>query len=75
MNIKNRDDDYLRAFGMHVRRLRESKGLTQYRLAINMGVDRTHLSAIENGTSEPSLSYIKRLADTFEIDVKELFNF
>ena len=60
---------------MHVRRLRESKGLTQYRLAINMGVDRTHLSAIENGTSEPSLSYIKRLADTFEIDVKELFNF
>lgn len=41
---------------------REANGLTQEQLAANTGIDQSNISKLENGTANPSLKTLKRLA-------------
>lgn len=50
------------AFGEVVRELRASKGLTQEALALEVGTERSHISALERAEKGPSIATIFRLA-------------
>lgn len=52
------------AFGKAVRRKRERLGLSQEKLGLEAGLDRTYISGIERGVRNPTLKTIWRLADT-----------
>lgn len=56
----------------NLRRLRESKGIAQERLAWEAGVDRSYAGKIERGTANPSLNVLCRFADLLEVDVSAL---
>ena len=56
----------------NVRRLRESKGIAQERLAWEAGVDRSYTGKIERGIANPSLNVLCRIADLLEVDVNAL---
>ena len=56
----------------NLRRLRESKGIAQERLAWESGVDRSYCGKIERGTANPSLNVLCRMADLLEVDVVAL---
>jgi DNA-binding XRE family transcriptional regulator len=56
-----------------LKKLREERGLTQKKLAENLGISRFHISKIENGTNQPSLALLERIAAHFEVSVKDLF--
>jgi transcriptional regulator with XRE-family HTH domain len=62
----------LKAFGLSVRRQRESKKLTQEALAEKAGLHPTYISGIERGVRNPSLLIIARIADGLGIAVSEL---
>lgn len=51
----------------HIRRYRQSKGLTQGELAERIGVQRSVISKYENGSVEPSLKQMRRIADVLEV--------
>lgn len=55
-------------FGQVLRDARKAAGFTQERLAANAGVDRTHISYLENDKTSPTLEMIFRLSD--ELGVK-----
>jgi transcriptional regulator with XRE-family HTH domain len=57
----------------NVRKLRVGKGISQEALALDAGVERAYLSKIENGTENPSLKMIDKLATALEIPVAKLF--
>lgn len=52
---------------------RIAQNLTQKELAERTGIDQTDISKLENGTRNPSLKLLKRLADGMGMDLKLVF--
>ncbi len=61
-----------RAFGDAVRELRGERGISQERLALEAGLDRTYLSGIERGERNPSLANLFKVADALGVRLSEL---
>ncbi|MCH7412568.1 LexA family transcriptional regulator [Belliella sp. R4-6] len=56
----------------NLRHLRTSQNITQSELAEKLGVQRTMISAYEDGRSEPKLSALKVISDLFGVSMDEL---
>lgn len=61
-----------RRFGVAVRRLRMSRGMSQEQLAFACGLHRTFVGAIERGESNISLATLARLAKGLDVSVSRL---
>ena len=59
-------------FGERLKKLRTYKGLTQQELSNVLNVNRMTIVKWEKGSSEPTISTIKQIADCFETDVNYL---
>ena len=59
-------------FGQRLRDLRIKRGLSQVEMAHRFGIDRGHISEIENGKKNVCLPMLEVLARGFEISVAEL---
>jgi len=68
-------DAYQTEFGQHIRRMRALQGSTQEELAHRAGVHVTYLSGIERGLRNPSLKYIRGIAEALGASTAELFSF
>ena len=55
--------------------IREKKGYTQSQLSKYSGLDLTTIQDIETGKTEPELVVLLTIADTLEVDVKDLFDY
>ena len=62
----------LSKFGARVRNARLALGLSQEKLALECGLDRTYISSVERGKRNVSLINIHKLARALEISPKEL---
>jgi DNA-binding XRE family transcriptional regulator len=60
------EDLLLIAFGKALRNLRKTAGITQEQLSFKTGMQRKHISVLENGHKEPSLSTLFILATALE---------
>ncbi len=49
---------------------RTSQNLTQKQLSEKTGIDQSDISKLENGTRNPSINLLKRLADGLGMDLK-----
>jgi transcriptional regulator with XRE-family HTH domain len=58
----------------NLRFLRKQKNITQNDLADQLDVQRTMISAYEDGRSEPKLATLQKLADILEVGVEELLD-
>jgi transcriptional regulator with XRE-family HTH domain len=56
----------------NLRTIRLSRGLAQERLALEANVDRTVVSKIERGVTNPSLEILLRLANQMDVELWEL---
>ena len=59
-------------FGEKIRKLRESKGLVQRKLAMALDIDTATMSKIEKGFRQARINHIKLLAKQLEADETEL---
>ena len=60
-------------FGMRVRELRKSRGLSQELLSDISGLDRSYIGGVERGDRNISLNNIKKISDALGISAMELF--
>jgi len=60
--------------GNKIKTLRERQGMKQGDLAEKLGISISHLSNFENGNRIPRLDMFKKLAEVFNIDIKELLD-
>ncbi len=66
---------FLLKLGRHIAKLREQKGLNQANLARKSGKDPQSLYRLENGIVNPSIFYLKEIADELEMTVSEILDF
>ena len=57
---------------MKLKRLRESKGLTQEELAKKARISRAYLARLETGRHDPHLSRLRLLAKALKVKVADL---
>ena len=60
-------EDIQKCFGKVLRKHRNAVGISQEKLALECGLDRTYISLLERGLRAPSLWIIFLLADELEI--------
>jgi transcriptional regulator with XRE-family HTH domain len=61
------------AFGENLRELRRRKGLAQAELAEKVGLNRSSISTLETGKTQPRPGTIRALASALEVEPDELF--
>jgi transcriptional regulator with XRE-family HTH domain len=71
----NRNPDLIKAFGVNLRRVRESKELTQEELAYRCELPLSQVGRIERGVQSPTLSTLYILADGLDVEAKVLLDF
>lgn len=73
--ISNKDTKFLQAFGNNLRKIRESKDLSQEALSLKMGTTPSQVGRIERGEINPTVSTIKVLAEALGLQIADLFQF
>lgn len=66
---------YLKKIGAKIVELRLQKGWSQRDLAFACGKEPQSIERVENGKTNPSIYYLKELADALNVDVTAFFNF
>lgn len=61
--------------GRRIRELRKTKGLSQEKFALEIGMDRTYFASVESGKRNISILNLKKEADGLGVTLSELFNF
>lgn len=72
--MRERDKRATRAFGKVLRELREERGLTQEALALDVGTERSHISALERAEKGPALSTVFALARALGVQPADLIS-
>ena len=73
--VKKIDKSFLIAFGSHLKKIRESKNMSQAQLAIDCDFDVSVISRIERGAVNTSVYNLKLIAQALQIEIQELFDF
>ena len=73
VSVDDRLDAVLRTLADRVRQLRQERDLSVTALSFEAGVSESRVRAIESGRTTASLATLVALAETFEIDLPELF--
>jgi transcriptional regulator with XRE-family HTH domain len=63
-------DEFLKKFGLHIRKLRKERGLSGVELANLCELPRSNISRIEKGRTNPTVYFLKKLSEALEIDVE-----
>jgi len=67
-------ETFLKKVGKHIALLREKKGLSQTELALRCDKDKQSLNRLEKGKINPSIYYLKEIAEELGVSLKELLD-
>lgn len=73
MNIS--EENFIVNLGIHIRQLREKKGLSQQGLADDCGITKSQISRIEVATINTTVKTLVKIANALDVEPKELLNF
>lgn len=66
--------EFQKKLGEHIKKVRESKGLTSAELARRCFMDKPNIHKLENGKFSPSVFYLTKICKGLEISLEELFS-
>lgn len=61
--------------GKRIRALRNEMGISQEKLALKAGIDRTYLAGIESGKRNATITSLEKIVIALEISLKDFFDF
>jgi transcriptional regulator with XRE-family HTH domain len=67
------DEELLKLLGERIRNLRKVKGMSQQDLAYVIGIEKSNLSVIENGKTNPQILTYAKIASAMEMSLDNLF--
>ncbi len=65
----------LKLFGRRIKELRKSKKMTQEQLSEILGLYQKQIGNIETGSYFTTMPNLEKLAEIFDVDIKDLFDF
>jgi transcriptional regulator with XRE-family HTH domain len=66
--------DLQKLIGSRITQLRKEKGLSQQKLSTDAAIERSHLTNIEKGNKNISLSTLQKIFNALEISPNDFFN-
>lgn len=60
--------------GLRIRELRQSKGISQETLALEIGLDRTYITSVENGKRNISIINLEKIWTFFKLTPNQFFD-
>jgi putative transcriptional regulator len=75
MNKSEEDRKILKELGAHIRSLRLVKKMSQTKLALLLNSEKTNVSRLENGNTNPTFLTLKKVADILKVHIAELIPF
>lgn len=69
------EEEIKQLLGQKIKFLRNKLDLTQFTLGEMVDINQRQIAVIESGKSFPSLRTLKKLADIFNCEIQDLFNF
>ena len=69
----NRDEGFQRLVGAKIREIRKSRGVSQESFADLCGLHRTHMSLVERGKLNFTLSTLRAILDSLEVKASDFF--
>ena len=70
-----RNDKGIKAFGLHLKKIRREKKVTQEKLAYDTGLELSQIGRIERGVINTSISNVFEIAEALGIEPVELWKF
>ena len=70
-----KDEDFLKQLGQRLKEIRQSKSMNQVDVCSRLNMDKTYLSAIENGRQNPSILTVKQILEAMNEDLGKLLDF
>ena len=61
--------------GIRIKYLRTQIGLSQEKLALKAGIDRTYLAGIESGKRNATIISIEKVVNALEVTMKDFWDF
>ena len=66
---------FCKAFGEHLRKLREERELSIRQLAVECDIEHSQIYRIETGEINTTISMVRKIADGLNVSHQELFDF
>lgn len=73
--IRIRYQKQLVKLGLHIRKMRESLGVSQEQLAADAEIPYSSVNEIEAGKTNPTIATLMAISDALDIPINELVNF
>ena len=70
-----RDEKFIKKFGLRLRELRKTKGISQEKLAGESGFELSQIGRIERGEINTSISHVAAIAKALKIKPEDFFQF
>lgn len=61
--------------GNRIRYLRKQKGISQEKLALIAGIDRTYLAGVESGKRNATIVSLEKITNALEVSMKDFFDY
>jgi transcriptional regulator with XRE-family HTH domain len=74
MGKSEQEKEVLKKLGQRIREIRIFKKISQMTLAALCDTEKTNLSRLENGKSNPTVITLKKIADKLSVHIVELFS-
>ncbi len=68
-------DDFQKAFGARLQKVRRRKGISQRRLSVETGMSEGYLSRLEHGRVNATLDIVRRLGIALGVRARTFFEF
>lgn len=65
--------DVKQTIGLRIKQLRSEKSISQEKLALKAGLDRTYMTSVENGKRNVSIQNIEKIINALETTFEEFF--
>ncbi len=66
------NEEYLQRLGIKLKILRNIKKLSQDDIASKLNIDKSYYSKVERGLTNPTIIYLRNLAQILEVELQEL---
>jgi transcriptional regulator with XRE-family HTH domain len=66
-------DAFLKALGLHIKQIREKKGITAAEFGRRAFMERSHVARLESGKTNPTALTLKIVCKALDIELEDLF--
>lgn len=69
-----KDSVFLKRLGERIKQIRKEKGIKQKDLDYSLDIEKSNMSRIESGNTNPTIILLKKIAEELNISLKELID-